>query len=192
MVIPTEGGMHEMTAMTAAQFSQRKDVTFLTARGRPVDYVRNSAVDILLANKESTHLFFMDSDTACPLEAIDSLLALDVPIACGCYVVLMREGPRWALSKRGTDGHHRLISKLQKQPFEVDGGGAGCLLVKREVFEKIEWPWFKWINNPDRSQLTEDIYFFNKVWEAGYKVIAHPGVIAKHYKEINITQLLKG
>ena len=49
--------------------------------------------------------------------------------------------------------------------------GLGCMLVKREVFETLEKPYFKisWDDQHD-SLMGEDIYFCTRANEAGYEV----------------------
>lgn len=191
MAIPTDGGIHENVAVVAAHLATYKNVVFMAARGRPVDYTRNGIIQQFLILPEFTHLFLLDSDTEPPLDCIDKLLALDVPIASGCYPVLMQAGLRWALANKDNDGRYRLLEWLQDEPFEVDAGGAGCLLVARDVFDKVKWPWFQWVNNEDGSQVSEDIYFFRKCNENGLRITVEPTVICNHHKEINLTSLMR-
>jgi len=190
MAIPTAGGIHEITAATAARIAQRGDVEMAIVKGRPVDYVRNEIVRQFLANRQFTHLFFCDSDIGLPLDAVGILLAADAPIAVGCYPLLMQQGLRWSLASK-TDGHYRLLERLDNKPFNVDAGGAGCLLIRRDVLVKIDWPWFKWDNKEDGSQISEDIYFFDKCKKAGLPVVAVPQCVCNHYKEINLTALMR-
>lgn len=173
------------------------------AVGRPVDFVRNSFIRICKAGDYS-HLFLLDSDTEPPLDAIDRLLALNVPLATGCYPVWMQHGLRWALANRGavlppallsqeSRGGYRLLDRLPSltEPFEVDAGGAGCLLIRRDVFDLVNWPWFKWVEFEDGSQESEDIYFFRKCNEAGLRVMVDPQIICNHFKKLNITDLMR-
>lgn len=62
---------------------------------------------------------------------------------------------------------------------------AGFLLVRREVFEKLEWPPFKYnapeiqaqISRPEENRPGEDVYFSLKAREAGYDLwvdLRHP------------------
>ena len=106
---------------------------------------------------------------------------------------MMPDGLRWALNNKDADGHYRLLKELpsKEKPFEVDAGGAGCVLIKRKVLEAIKWPWFKWIEREDGSQMSEDIYFFKKANAVGLKVIVDPTVICNHFKEINLTALMR-
>ena len=162
------------------------------AVGRPVDFVRNNFVRITKAG-DFSHLFLLDSDCEPPLDAIDRLLALNVPLATGCYPVWMQQGLRWALANFDSDRRSRLFEWLPSltEPFEVDAGGAGCLLIRRDVFNKVKWPWFKWVEKEDGTQESEDIFFFRKCNEAGMRVMADPQVIVNHFKKLNITDLMR-
>lgn len=192
MAIPTEGGVHERTSALAARLAARPDVEYVTAKGRPVDYVRNSIVREFREHIHLTHLFFLDSDVEPPLDVLDRLLKLDAPLAGGCYPLLMANGLRWALSRRDDNGEYRLLEELpdESEPFEVDAGGAGCLLIRRDIFEFMVWPWFRWIERADGSQMSEDIYFFQKANKAGFVLKVDPKIICHHFKTINLTSLM--
>jgi hypothetical protein len=73
--------------------------------------------------------------------------------------------------------------------------GLGCTLVKREVFEKLEYPYFrsdkalllndwpeiKWIEAGEQAYGGHDIYFGIKAREKGFKIIKAEGE-ARHLK----------
>ncbi|HIJ66808.1 MAG TPA: hypothetical protein HPP51_00795 [Planctomycetes bacterium] len=193
LIIPTGGGVHERTAAVAAHLSREENVDMGIMRGRPGCYNRNNAVRIFLANKQYTHLFFLDSDTEPPLDAIEKLLKCNALIATGCYAVQMRDGLRWAMAYRDSVGKYWLQKKRpsKKIRFRVDAAGAGCLLIHRKVLEAIKWPWFRWLENEDGTQISDDIFFFKKAAEHGFTAICEPAVECRHYKEMEITQLMK-
>ena len=194
MVVPTAGHMHENchAVVTQVLLNEQSITQHAVGRGRPIDYLRNQFVRTLLAAPQYSHIFFVDSDTEMPIDALDRLLALDVPIASGCYAVHMRDGFRWALGNLDADGRYRLLARRPSftEPFQVDAGGAGCLLVRREIFEQTTYPWFNWVNNPDGSQISEDMWFFGQCHKHGHRVTVDPLVVCKHYKEVDITSLL--
>lgn len=51
---------------------------------------------------------------------------------------------------------------------EIHGGGMGCALVARSVFERLSYPWFDWVNysGKGRGMLSEDLYFCEKMRKA--------------------------
>lgn len=59
--------------------------------------------------------------------------------------------------------------------FELTWAGCDALLVHKDVFKAIEPPWFShdWVWDYDRPQIplaTEDLYFFTKAHEKGFKI----------------------
>ena len=73
--------------------------------------------------------------------------------------------------------------------WEAEMVGAGCLLVKTEVFKHIDPPWFLDTGEiqPDATplQTTDDCYFLAKAKEAGYKAWCYTGVTADHVDYTN-------
>lgn len=52
--------------------------------------------------------------------------------------------------------------------------GCGMLLVKREVFEAIERPWFAFVDRIESDivrHMSEDVFFTRRATEAGYKLV---------------------
>jgi hypothetical protein len=76
---------------------------------------------------------------------------------------------------------HRIVpvddsGRKKVHPLQpVDGIGTGCLLIAREVFEKLKRPFFSYSEGG-----TEDLYFCRRAKEAGYKLHVDLGVICGH------------
>lgn len=66
------------------------------------------------------------------------------------------------LAKRRSEGQNLI---------EIHGGGMGCVLVRADVFRRLRYPWFDWVNYADdnRSMLSEDLYFCEKMRKRGIK-----------------------
>lgn len=70
---------------------------------------------------------------------------------------------------------------------ECDGLGMGFTLFQMEVFKdpRIEPPWFRTLNDFVPGQgarlMTQDLYFFQKIREFGYKVACDTRVKVGHY-----------
>ena len=74
-------------------------------------------------------------------------------------------------------GEALLLPSQRSDLIEVDGIGAGCILVHRRVLDMIEPPWFEYNKG---SFVGEDFYFCRKVQAAGFKIFVDPGVICGH------------
>jgi len=100
---------------------------------------------------ESDVVFFVDQDMVIPPHAVVALMARDLPIVSGYYVsrrppylpqmykIEHGEAPP-GMGARVTPRHvYWPIVDYPEEPvlFEVDAVGAGCLMVKREVFEHL-------------------------------------------------------
>ena len=76
------------------------------------------------------------------------------------------------------------------EKFEIDGSGMGCCLIDMDVFDKFKKeniPYFKenWIDiKPDgenvRMNISEDLWFFKKAKELGYRVWCDSSVLCDH------------
>lgn len=191
IVVPTAGGIHEMTAAAITNIARRPGVNVIYAKGRPHDYARNCAVRMFLQH-ECTHLLFIDSDIEPPQDVVERLLLHRKPVVTGCYPVGMAHGLKWALTRRTADGHHRCLERLPSltDPFVVDASGAGCLLIRRDVFTTLGWPWFKWVQQADGHQTGEDIYFGDCCRRHGIPIVADPTVLCRHYKTLDLLTLM--
>ena len=68
-----------------------------------------------------------------------------------------------------------------KKKIRIHGGGFGCALVKTEVFSKLKWPWFKWVDYEDgHGTLSEDLYFCEQCKNEGIPVYADVRVTCAH------------
>ena len=72
-------------------------------------------------------------------------------------------------------------------PVEVGFCGYAFLLVRKGVFEAMEYPWFRYTPQEHAGQKSgpsEDIGWCIRAREAGFKVWMHPGVKVTHNKEL--------
>jgi hypothetical protein len=71
--------------------------------------------------------------------------------------------------------------------YEVDYAGMGITMIDRKVLEAVGFPWFKVVYTklPDgRSyELGEDVYFYMKLRERGFKAYVTTDIVALHLGE---------
>ena len=127
-----------------------------------------------------THCMFVDNDIVFPANGIRSLLEKDKDIIGANYN--QRQFPLQSTVKvKDNEGNFvSLPMPDTANPFEVWSLGLGFSLVKREVFEKVPKPWFA--NPIDEKDvfITDDVFFFSKCQEAGFKVWCDPLLVVKH------------
>lgn len=163
-----------------------------------IDSMRNRLVE--RAKKlDCTHILFIDSDTIPPAGALEKLLEADQDIIGGVY--RFRVPPYRVLAFWYLDGHYVPMDKIpEDEVIAVDGIGMGCTLIKMDVFDKVEMPWYyagyidyvspydkrKKIEDFERRFIGEDLHFCEKAFLAGYKIHLHTGVKADHITQIFI------
>ena len=159
--------------------------SLLSPQRLEVGVARNMCVEAALAApKKPDFLLFVDDDCLPPWDGFIRLHERGLPIVAGMY--FLKQRPSYPLLWRNERmGYLRPgIDFKEGDLVEVDGTGCGFLLVRTEVFEAIERPWFK--TGPtlsdveDRGRHTEDAFFFEKARAAGFKVFVDTAVRVGH------------
>lgn len=155
----------------------------------------------LLAEKAievgAPYIFFLDDDTVIPNFALRYLHAEiekdpSIMVCGGIYCTKENPPEPIVFKKLGGGAYYRWkVGDI----FECAGIGAGSMLIKTEVFKHLEKPWFLEPNTiftdesvdingvpcpVSREAGTDDLYFCGKVAKAGFKIIAHGGVLPVH------------
>lgn len=158
---------------------------------KPIAEARNEIVEFALA-QNAQYIFWLDDDVIAPGDAFLKLYNHQKDIINGVYwsksnppmPLMFRnhlEGPYW-------NWH---IGDL----LEIDAAGNGLTLVKTDVYRKISevvgGPWYSTEYssfpgvNSSPSNNTEDLYFYWKARQAGYKIWVDTSVQALHYDKVN-------
>ena len=187
IAVPTTGQVHFKTAAAITHIAAAHHAALVYGCDRPHDRARNKLVRLFLQHSSLKHLLFIDSDVEPPLDVVDKLLSCNRDVVSGCVRIHEPRGFVWAVSNKDADGKYRMITDLpSKDPFDADAAGAGCLLIRRSVLEHMPWPWFRWVDNEDGSQMGEDIYFCKQLNDAGLRVRIDPACVCVHHKTIGI------
>lgn len=159
--------------------------TFRLAKGLlNLDTERNDLVKQVLEDKAVTHILFLDSDVimespADVNQAVANLLQINVPVVSGLYRAKKLKGnypyAMWAKNP-GAEYGYVDIPKWTGNFINADAIGFGFVLLKREVFEKIPYPWFVW----DKVSPSEDFDFCEKLIKHGYEIKVFTEVKLSH------------
>lgn len=188
--------IHAETAAFCSYTSMLPDVQWGYNGTLSPEMSRNTLIeDHTFYKNEFTHVFLVDSDTVPPIDALAILLGADADVVVGITPIIVKKGFCWSIAYKDEDWIP-MYKNLPREPFEVADSGASCLLVRKEVLDDIGWPFFKteyqpkWENGGEAIKCGEDVYFCKKAREKGYKVIADPFVICKHFNNVDLLKAL--
>ena len=175
---------------------------------------------------DCTHLLFIDSDISFSYKAIERLIAYDKDIALIPYPIKSMDSDKLrARLKAGSELDPKLLGNqytlsiedpkkinVENGFIEVERGPAGCMLIKREAFDKLikEYPEFtieqhtlidgKLVKRPhmynffdtywnpnDKTYTGEDFYFCKLAKHAGIKMYALIDEYISHHGEFTYT-----
>lgn len=128
-------------------------------------------------------VLMIDSDTVVPSNAIELLTEGDCPVVLGTYPRKGETSGSEIFLPGQKDFNETNRVKFVTMPygrFEAKGGGFGCAFVRREAFEKIPYPWFRYVEYDNGAVLSEDNYFCDKAAHYGLKIEADGRVRCGH------------
>jgi len=167
------------------EFSGRKDWHWQTQTDESVADARN-AIALKMLDDNYTHLFFLDADTVPPLGTVDKLLAADKDIIAGVT-------PTWNYEKRWNfrikQNEPVLFGPLQNELMNVKWVGGTTVLIKRKVFEALDWPYYESFKHPCSNGITHDYYFCEKALKAGFEIWVDPTIVCGHWNTVDLLDI---
>lgn len=176
------------------------EVLFDSVRGYDVATARNRVAQKAI-NLKTDYVLMVDNDVTLPYDALRLLLENDLDVCLGYYAhrgddnlyhgntcicrLTDREGKayyNYPLESEYSAAEMASMKEAGVKAFEVHGGGMGCALIKTDVFRKLSYPWYDWVNYGDanRGMLSEDLYFCSLCRASGVKVNADARVACGH------------
>jgi len=182
--VPKDYTIDVRTAAYCSAESMRPDVKWGYVSSRDAGVGRSTFAYSALKDPAVTHIYCMDYDVVPPDGALQKLFDYNLPIVAGIYPMDVNGIRAWSF-KTG-NSWQRKKEPLPKKLTEVIAIGGSTVLIKREVFEKMERPWFKIVykaidENGNAYDEGEDEYFSRMAREAGYKLMIDPTIICEHF-----------
>lgn len=157
----------------------------------PVDVNRNIIARQFLAS-DCDYLFWIDSDIVPPHGALETLLSANCDVT-GALVQAMRGQDLITLLLKKKNKKFELVKPLPDQLQEVDATGFGCMLIKREVVQKLidQDGYFCRFHYDKKGNVTfgEDADFCDRAQKLGYKIMIDNRVFTSHYHVLNMYQI---
>ncbi len=153
--------------------------------GGYVSMNRNRLVRCAL-ERGSSHILFIDNDQTFQPSAIQRLIDADKDIVGAMYNARGVPGKPVVstikLVDPATDPNKGEIvtSEFSAQLFKTFSLGTGFLLIKTDVFRKMQSPWFVDGEDEKGECFTEDVEFCKKAHKAGFDVWCSPTIKVGH------------
>ncbi len=176
----------------------RTGVSFFYHPFGSIDSTRNKVAESLLES-DYTHVLMLDADQKHAPDIVQKLAGwvINKPerlVVAGLY--FNRRPPYLPLAwVKQDDGFYYQVHKWERGLVEdVDLVAAGCLLINREVFERVERPWFyhdyegAQERKSEFNYPTEDIGFCKKVREAGIQICLDTTINSPHGTNAWVTE----
>jgi hypothetical protein len=145
---------------------------------------------------KADYIFFVDTDSALPFDAIEKLLAHKKDIVSGVYHQRVPPYTRIAYQWTGDvlDTKNFRLDRsmcplggdLDEKPIKVGCIGMGCALIKTEVLSRIPKPWFLVGSEFTDKLMGEDVYFCLQAHKAGIEIWIDPTVKVGHITDIPV------
>jgi hypothetical protein len=160
----------------------QKPVGTIIVRPHGQSPAANANIIIDQAQKHgATHIFFVDDDVHVPPDGLTKLLAHDVDVVSGLY--LMRNFPHKPImfEVANENGHclHNWLTPNKEGLVDIVAAGLGCCLFKIGVFDKIQKPYVT-LGELDPENWCDDLSLFQRLRKAGIKFHADLSVCCGH------------
>lgn len=147
------------------------------AKGVNIPKACNSLVSQMLGGPYQWLWLIGDDHTFEP-DVVVRLLEHDVDVV---VPHCLKRYPPWmpvVFSERDEEGFYVPADLPESGLTEIHAAGSAGMLIRRTVLETLDEPWFQ--PAPGASGLNEDLYFCEKVREAGFDIYCDPAVPLGH------------
>ena len=130
------------------------------------------------------YVLMVDSDITLPSDTLIKMLDQPVDVCLGCYPRKNTIDEIVELFKLNQKDYVTTFKAEEIDSFkgrvEVKGGGFGCAFIKVDVFNKLKYPWFKYVEYDNGDILSEDNYFCSTLADKKIKIYAHTDIRCGH------------
>lgn len=154
-----------------ALWLMKQKATIFTPQAKPHDHCRNIIVNQFLKT-DCEWLLMVDSDILPPDNVLD-MIDNNVPV-CAAYACTTVNGEVIPVGMtKNENGYHYDFKHSEPKLHKVDAVGTGCILIKRNVLEKMDKPYFRFVYEDGILVNGEDFDFCERVgdvyFDARYK-----------------------
>lgn len=158
------------------------EVEFDFVRGYDCATARNRIAQMAI-DKRKDYVLMVDNDVVIPKDALQNLCEENKEVVLGYYAHRdadnIYRGRTCVCKMYDENGNLHFnypleseytaeeLAKLReegKTTVRIHGGGMGCAFIRTDIFRRIKYPWYDWVNYPNgKGMLSEDLYFCEKL-----------------------------
>ena len=156
---------------------------------RPIENNRNKAV-LEFLKTDAECMVMMDSDQIPPINILD-LVDYEKDVMSGFTFTIQGNDVIPVQMKYIKSVGGLLPAKLYRSEglSEIDAGGTGFMVVKREVLEKVKAPFERKWSKDGVAEFGLDYYFCQKAKKLGYTIWTHTHYPLTHAKEVDLKKI---
>lgn len=166
------------------------DVDFECFYGYNIDQVRNLMAHYTVANNYD-YIFYLDYDIILPPETLVRLLSHDKDIVSGLYIQRRTEAKipeMYTSNGKGGMRHITVEEATTGGLVELSACGFGGVLIKKQVLERVGYPYFTYHHSIDfKDTISEDVDFCMKATNRGYKIYLDTNLVYNHIGRIDLS-----
>lgn len=176
------------------------DIAFDYVRGYDCATARNNIAQKAI-NMNVDYVLMVDNDVVLPKDILLNLLDDARDVCLGYYahrdtdniykgktcicMLYQPDGKRYfnyPLESEYTAIEMAEFRKKGEHKIQIHGGGMGCAFIQTDVFRRLKYPWYDWVNYSDdnRGMLSEDLYFCDRCKAAGIPIYTDTRVGCGH------------
>lgn len=175
-----------------------QQVEFEYVRGYDCATARNKIAQKAIDLK-AEYVLMVDNDVVLPKDALANLLDDAKDVCLGFYAhrdtdniyrgrscvckVYDENGIKYfnyPLDSEYTAKELLTLKEAGQFKVQIHGGGMGCALIKTDVFNRLAYPWYDWVNYRGRGMLSEDLYFCEGCRKKGIPIFTDTRVACGH------------
>jgi FkbM family methyltransferase len=159
------------------------EVDFQYFYGYLIDQVRNLIGDWVVNGYD--YLFSVDSDISFKPDTLKKLLESDKDVIGGVY---RQRLPEQHLEVYDSNYHRMNWDQIVGEVKQIGALGFGCVLIKKQVFLDIGYPWFEYKSALTHDKtLSEDVDFCKKAKSKNHDVWVDPSILCGHHGATTFT-----
>lgn len=150
-----------------------------------IDFMRERLAEVAVAQKFD-YILWLDTDMTFPPNTIQKMLERfeeepELEAVTGLYTYKTPPFMPHLYSTLDENKQFRVAGGFSlEEPIVVEGAGFGCLMMKRELLERTQKPWFEFrYPTPDKPGAGEDLTFFLKATPV--QMICDPTIKCLHH-----------